>query len=125
MNDGTTYDARIYRIEVYKGSAVTTYRVRWKAGTKLWREGFRTAAQADSCRSALRTAARKGAADLRQVCDRPGRARQASHQRSAAAGLRWITLTILDLARNWHSDLHLAAPGGIQPHNRLAMQDHD
>ena len=60
MSDRTTYDARVYRTEVYKGKAVTTYHVRWKVGGKLWREGFRTAAQADSFRSALLTAARKG-----------------------------------------------------------------
>src|SRR6516225_608104 len=60
MSDGTTYDARVYRTEVYRGKAVTTYHVRWKVGGKLWREGFRTAAQADSFRSALLTAARKG-----------------------------------------------------------------
>jgi integrase len=62
MTEGTTYDARVYRTEVYKGIEVTTYHVRWKVGGKLWREGFRTAAQADSFRSALLTAARKGEA---------------------------------------------------------------
>jgi integrase len=62
MNEGTTYDVRVYRTEVYKGVKVTTYRVRWKAGKRLWREGLRTAAQADSFRSALLTAARKGEA---------------------------------------------------------------
>jgi integrase len=62
MGDGTTYDARVYRTEVYKGKTVTTYHVRWKVGGKLWREGFRTAAQADSFRSALITAARRGEA---------------------------------------------------------------
>jgi hypothetical protein len=62
MSQRTTYDARIYQTEIYKGSEVTTYRVRWKVGGKLWREGFRTAAQADSFRSALLTAARKGEA---------------------------------------------------------------
>jgi hypothetical protein len=30
MTDGTTYDARVYKNEVYKGSEVTTYKVRWK-----------------------------------------------------------------------------------------------
>jgi integrase len=61
MSDGaTTYNVRVYRTEVYKGVKVTTYRVRWKTGRRLWREGFRTAAQADSFRSALMTAARKG-----------------------------------------------------------------
>jgi len=62
MTDGTTYDARVYKTEVYKGSEVTTYKVRWKVGARLWKEGFRTAAQADSFRSALLTAARKGEA---------------------------------------------------------------
>lgn len=32
MKDATTYDARVYRTDVYKGSEVTTYWVRWKAG---------------------------------------------------------------------------------------------
>src|SRR5215467_3357132 len=62
MSDGTTYDARVYQTEVYKGSKVTTYWVRWKVGRKLWKEAFRTVAQADSFRSALLTAARKGEA---------------------------------------------------------------
>jgi integrase len=62
MSEGTTYDARVYRTEVYKGSAVTTYKVRWKVGARLWKEGFRNAAQADSFRSTLLTAARKGEA---------------------------------------------------------------
>lgn len=62
MNGDTTYDARVYRTEVYKGSERTTYRVRWKVGGRLWKEGFRNAAQADSFRSALVTAARHGEA---------------------------------------------------------------
>jgi integrase len=62
MNDATTFDARVYQTEVYKGSEVTTYKVRWKVGGRLWKEGFRTVAQADSFRSALLTAARKGEA---------------------------------------------------------------
>lgn len=62
MSGGITYDARVYRTEVYKGSKVTTYKVRWKVGGRLWKAGFRTAAQADSFRSALLTAARHGEA---------------------------------------------------------------
>jgi hypothetical protein len=34
MDDGTTYDVRVYRTEVYKGAQITTYWVRWKAGDK-------------------------------------------------------------------------------------------
>jgi hypothetical protein len=61
-DDGTTFNVRVYRTEVYKGAGVTTYKVRWKVGGRLWKEGFRNAAQADSFRSSLLTAARKGEA---------------------------------------------------------------
>ena len=60
MDDGTTYDVRVYKTEVYKGAQVTTYKVRWKTNRRLWKEGFRNAALADSFRSSLLTAARKG-----------------------------------------------------------------
>jgi hypothetical protein len=43
-----TYDVRIYKTEVYKGSKVTTYRTRWKTGPKMWREQFRNKAQGAS-----------------------------------------------------------------------------
>jgi hypothetical protein len=62
MSEGTTYDVRIYRTEMYKGVKVTTYRIRWKVGNREWRQGFRSAAQADSFRSALLTPARRGEA---------------------------------------------------------------
>ena len=38
MPDEISYDARVYRTEVYKGSRVTTYKVRWKVGGRLWRK---------------------------------------------------------------------------------------
>ena len=77
MPDEISYDARVYRTEVYKGSEVTTYRVRWRVGGKLWREGFRTAAQADSFRSALLTAARQGEAfSLANGRPQPGSAKR-------------------------------------------------
>ena len=62
MTDATTFDARVYQTEVYKGRQVTTYWVRWRVGGRLWKEPFRTVAQADSFRSSLLTAARKGEA---------------------------------------------------------------
>jgi integrase len=62
MPNEISYDARVYKSEVYRGSRVTTYKVRWKVGGKLWKEAFRTAAQADSFRSVLLTAARRGEA---------------------------------------------------------------
>lgn len=60
--DDITYDVRVYKTEVYKGKRVTTYTVRWKVARKTWKEPFRNAAQADSFRSSLLTAARKGEA---------------------------------------------------------------
>jgi len=62
MTDATTFDARVYQTEVYKGRQVTTYWVRWRVSGRLWKEPFRTVAQAVSFRSSLLTAARKGEA---------------------------------------------------------------
>jgi hypothetical protein len=62
MTEDTTYDVRVYRTEVYKGRRVTTYRVRWKTAHRMWRQNFRTTAPADSFRSSLLIAARKGEA---------------------------------------------------------------
>lgn len=58
----TTYDVRIYKTEVYRGKKVTTYTVRWKVGSKQWKQPFRNKAQADSFRSSLMTAAKNGEA---------------------------------------------------------------
>jgi integrase len=57
-----TYDVRIYKTEVYKGARVTTYKVRWKAGSRHWKQSFRTRAQAASFEAELRSAASKGEA---------------------------------------------------------------
>src|ERR1022692_3280363 len=62
MDDATTYDVRIYKTEVYKGTRVTTYYVRWQVNGQRRKEPFRTVAQADSFRSEFLTAARKGEA---------------------------------------------------------------
>jgi integrase len=58
----TTYDVRVYKTEVYRGSRVTTHKVRWKTAEKTWKRPFRTAAQADVFRAELLAAARKGEA---------------------------------------------------------------
>ena len=90
MSGGTTYDARVYRTEVYKGKEVTTYHVRWKVGGKLWREGFRTAAQADSFRSALLTAARKGEASASLLAgQQPGSERRPTPLGMSSAARTW------------------------------------
>ncbi|MEU7528982.1 tyrosine-type recombinase/integrase [Saccharothrix sp. NPDC042600] len=58
----TTYDVRVYKTETYQGKKTTTHYVRWKVAGKLHREGFRTAALADSFRSDLVAASRRGEA---------------------------------------------------------------
>lgn len=47
MDDSTTFDARVYQTEVYRGSEVTTYKVRWKVGG---RQRARDAATETPCR---------------------------------------------------------------------------
>jgi hypothetical protein len=94
MDDGTTYDIRIYRTEVYRGAKVTTYKVRWKTGRRLWKEGFRNAALADSFRSSLLTAARKSEAfDL-------STGRPTSWKRNEST-VTWYTLTLNYTAAKW------------------------
>jgi hypothetical protein len=94
MEDGMTYDVRVYRTEVYKGVKVTTYRVRWKTGHRLWREGFRNAALADSFRSSLLTAARKGEASSLST------GRPVSWERKESAAT-WYALTLDYIAAKW------------------------
>jgi integrase len=60
--DGISYDVRIWAIETYRGSKVTTYTVRWRAGSKRHGRSFRMVAQADSFRAELLAAARRGEA---------------------------------------------------------------
>ena len=60
--DNITYDVRIWKMEVYKGAKVTTYKVRWKTGPRPWKEPFRIRAQAGSFEAELRSAARRGEA---------------------------------------------------------------
>jgi integrase len=65
-----SYDVRVYKTKVYKGTKVTTYWVRWRVGGEDFQEPFRVAAQADSFRSELNAAARKGEA-FSMVTGRP------------------------------------------------------
>ena len=53
---------RVYKTEVYRGTRVSSYRVRWKTGQQDWRRSFRNAGQADVFRAELLAAARKGEA---------------------------------------------------------------
>ena len=59
---GTTYDVRVWGIQENAGARGKTYVVRWKVASRRWKATFRTAALADSFRSDLLSAARKGEA---------------------------------------------------------------
>jgi integrase len=58
----TSFDVRVFKLEVYEGKKRTTFYVRWKVGGKRQCEVFEHFAQADAFRSELITAARKGEA---------------------------------------------------------------
>jgi integrase len=58
----TTYDVRIWGIDVYRGKTSTAYTVMWRVGTRRWKKRFKTEALADSYRSELVSAARGGEA---------------------------------------------------------------
>ncbi|MFG2757369.1 tyrosine-type recombinase/integrase [Streptomyces wuyuanensis] len=58
----TTFDVRVYKILTYKGSRKTSYTVRWVVAGKPHRETFGTSALADSFRSELVSATRRGEA---------------------------------------------------------------
>jgi integrase len=58
----TTYDVRIWKTEQYEGQRGTTYKVRWAVAGKRLKKTFRTKALADSFRSDLLSAQRKGEA---------------------------------------------------------------
>ena len=58
----TTYDVRIWQIEPYKGQRGTTYKVVWIVAGRRWKETYKTVALAESFRSNLLAAARKGEA---------------------------------------------------------------
>ena len=94
MNTTTTYDVRVYKTEIYKGTAVTTYWVRWKTGARTWKEAFRNAAQADSFRSSLLTATRNGA-PFSITTGRP-----VSWQREETS-VSWYALTLAYTAAKW------------------------
>ena len=58
----TTYAVNVWSIRENVGTTAKTYSVRWKVGSRRWKTTFKTAALADSFRSDLLSAARKGEA---------------------------------------------------------------
>jgi integrase len=94
MDETSTYDVRVYKIELRKGKTVTSYHVRWKTGHKMWKTSFRNAAQADSFRSSLLAAARNGEA-FSLTTGRP-----TSWQREEPS-MSWYTFTLDYSAAKW------------------------
>lgn len=58
----TSFDVQIWKTDVYQGKKTTTYWVRWAVAGERQKEPFKTSALAESFRSELVTAARKGEA---------------------------------------------------------------
>jgi integrase len=56
----TSCDVRIWKTEVYSGKRVTTHTVRWAVAGRSWKEPHRSAALAETFRSELITAMRRG-----------------------------------------------------------------
>ncbi|HEY3867161.1 MAG TPA: tyrosine-type recombinase/integrase [Actinocrinis sp.] len=92
----TTYDVKVLTIEKRKNAAgkVTSYRVHWTVDGERWKESFPNAAQADSFRSDLIAAARRGEA-FRTDTGRP-----ASHARKAP-GPTWYTFALSYVDSKW------------------------
>ena len=90
----TSYDVRIYKILTYRGSRKTSYTVRWMVAGKPFREPFGTSALADSFRSELVSAARRGEA-FSLATGRP-----ISHQ-SGAGAVSWYDFAIQFTDAQW------------------------
>ncbi len=92
----TTYNVKVRQIEKRKNAAgeVTSYRVHWVVDGKRWKEPFSNAAQADSFRSDLIAAARRGEA-FNIATGRP-----VSHTRKAA-GPTWYTFALAFVDSKW------------------------
>lgn len=92
----TTYDVRIYKTEVWAGKTKTTYYVRWQVGKRRWKESFRTSALADSFRSDLVAAQRKGEAFVTETGLPVSMARRESE-------MSWFDFACLYVDNKWSS----------------------
>lgn len=90
----TSYDVRIWKIDVYKGARATTYTVRWSVAGRRWREPFRTMALADAFRSDLVQAARRGEAFIVET-GRPASIDRAERQ------VNWLAFAREYAAMKW------------------------
>ncbi|WP_411069399.1 tyrosine-type recombinase/integrase [Streptomyces sp. cmx-4-25] len=90
----TTYDVKFWKTSVYEGKTKTTHTVRWELEGKEWRKPFATGPLAESFRSGLLTAARKGEAFSLST------GLPVSHL-SRAAGVKWYDFAIQFVDQLW------------------------
>jgi integrase len=127
----TTYDVRIYKTWVYKGTKTTTYWVRWSVAGRPWKEPFKTGTLAESFRSDLVSASRRGeafhvdtgrpvsmkraASDLSwfsfacDYVDMKWKSAAATYRRSIAEALVSVTMAMLPSERGRPDDAALRA----------------
>src|SRR4051794_20268150 len=82
----TTFDVRFWKTETYVGKKRTSHYVRWVVASRPFREPFGNSALAESFRSQLVTAARKGEAFSTET------GRPISMERKQRADLTWYAL---------------------------------
>ncbi|MFE7174252.1 tyrosine-type recombinase/integrase [Streptomyces sp. NPDC057616] len=91
----TTYNVKIWSIRVYRGKQKTSYSVRWSLDGREWRQPFDTRALADSFRSELVSATRRGEA-FSLTTGRP-----VSHQ-SGTSAVSWYDFAVQFADAQWH-----------------------
>lgn len=104
----STYDVRVWATEKYTGTKVTTYRVVWVVAGKRWKKGHRTAAAAESFRSELLTAVRKGEAFDTET------GRPLSQARAVRSSVTWYEFTCQYVDMKWRD---------ASPHHRKAIAE--
>ncbi|MEV7170763.1 site-specific integrase [Streptomyces sp. NPDC093224] len=90
----TTYDVKLWKTSVYEGKKKTTHTVRWELAGREWRKPFATGPLAESFRSGLVTAARKGEAFSLST------GLPVSYQ-SGAAGVKWYDFAVQFVDQLW------------------------
>jgi integrase len=91
----TSYDVRIWTTEKIRGKRSMTYKVVWIVAGRRWKQSHRTAAAAESFRSELMTATRKGEAfDVNT-------GRPLSMQRQRAPTMTWYEFACAYVDSKW------------------------
>lgn len=94
-----SYEVVVWSIALYAGKRRTTYYVRWKVGKQPFKKPFRTRAFADSFRSELITASRKGE-PFDPASGLPMSTVRARTQ-SEKSGARWFSFATEYAAEKW------------------------